>query len=233
MRPTIRLLAKFLEPGTPTGLAGLPTHPAPRSTLIYLYSSTLNKLNQIPDHSPYRQATEALTKQRLAAVEATKPEGFDAWMDKVRFQIARHQEELGIKPDSDALNYEGREFVVARMFGRNIDERDKAAEWDGTGEGKATLEGPRTKEEKEKEMRELAEETARQEQNLPTIDPEPQLTREEYVPVAIESCADGDTDGSCRIHALEEKIGAGLIEEVIRVAEGEHKLVDIMVQNKV
>jgi NADH dehydrogenase (ubiquinone) 1 alpha subcomplex subunit 5 len=32
---------------------------------------------------------------------------------------------------------------------------------------------------------------------------------------------------------LEEKIGAGLIEEVIQVAEGENKLVDIMVENKV
>jgi len=32
---------------------------------------------------------------------------------------------------------------------------------------------------------------------------------------------------------LEEKIGAGLIEEVIQVAEGENKLVDIMIENRV
>jgi NADH dehydrogenase (ubiquinone) 1 alpha subcomplex subunit 5 len=32
---------------------------------------------------------------------------------------------------------------------------------------------------------------------------------------------------------LEQKIGAGLIEEVIQVAEGEHKLVDTMIKNKV
>jgi len=32
---------------------------------------------------------------------------------------------------------------------------------------------------------------------------------------------------------LEQKIGAGLIEEVIQVAEGENKLVDIMIENKV
>ncbi len=37
----------------------------------------------------------------------------------------------------------------------------------------------------------------------------------------------------CRISALENKIGAGLIEEVIQVAEGELKLVDTMVQAKV
>jgi len=36
-----------------------------------------------------------------------------------------------------------------------------------------------------------------------------------------------------RIHELEQKIGAGLIEEVIQVAEGENKLVDIMIENKV
>jgi NADH dehydrogenase (ubiquinone) 1 alpha subcomplex subunit 5 len=36
-----------------------------------------------------------------------------------------------------------------------------------------------------------------------------------------------------RIRELEEKIGAGLIEEIIQVAEGENKLVDIMVENRV
>ena len=35
-----------------------------------------------------------------------------------------------------------------------------------------------------------------------------------------------------RISDLETKIGAGLIEEVIQVAEGELKLVDVMVQSK-
>lgn len=35
-----------------------------------------------------------------------------------------------------------------------------------------------------------------------------------------------------RIEELENKIGAGLIEEVIQVAEGELKLVDTMVQSK-
>ena len=35
-----------------------------------------------------------------------------------------------------------------------------------------------------------------------------------------------------RISDLETKIGAGLIEEVIQVAEGELKLVDVMIQSK-
>lgn len=37
----------------------------------------------------------------------------------------------------------------------------------------------------------------------------------------------------CRISELEHKIGAGLIEEVIQVAEGELQLIDRMEQAKV
>ena len=36
-----------------------------------------------------------------------------------------------------------------------------------------------------------------------------------------------------RISDIESQIGAGLIEEIIQVAEGEHKLVDEMVKAKV
>lgn len=36
-----------------------------------------------------------------------------------------------------------------------------------------------------------------------------------------------------RIEEIESKIGAGLIEEVIQVAEGELRLADIMLQSKV
>jgi NADH dehydrogenase (ubiquinone) 1 alpha subcomplex subunit 5 len=36
-----------------------------------------------------------------------------------------------------------------------------------------------------------------------------------------------------RIHEIEQKIGAGLIEEVIQVAEGELKLLDTMEKSKV
>ena len=37
----------------------------------------------------------------------------------------------------------------------------------------------------------------------------------------------------CRINEIEQKIGAGLIEEVIQVAEAESQLVDTMYENKV
>jgi len=38
---------------------------------------------------------------------------------------------------------------------------------------------------------------------------------------------------SYRIEEMETKIAGGLIEEVIQVAEGELKLVDVMIENKV
>ena len=36
----------------------------------------------------------------------------------------------------------------------------------------------------------------------------------------------------CRINEAEQRIGAGLIEEVVQVAEGELKLVDTMLESK-
>ena len=84
MRRTFRQLAsvkpaRYLEAGTPTGLTGLHTHPSPRSTLIYLYSKTLDQLAQFPETSLYRQSTEALTKHRMEIVSAIEPEGHAAW----------------------------------------------------------------------------------------------------------------------------------------------------------
>ncbi len=46
-------------------------------------------------------------------------------------------------------------------------------------------------------------------------------------------CGLGQADTMYRISELEHKIGAGLIEEVIQVAEGEVKLVDVMLKAKV
>ncbi len=90
MRPTPRLYAtvksatRYLEPGTPTGLTGLPTHPSPRAALLYAYNRTLSKLRQLPSNSVYRQSTEALTKHRLSIIEAVKPPGHEEWLQRVR-----------------------------------------------------------------------------------------------------------------------------------------------------
>lgn len=97
MRSTLRLLAavkpgRYLEPGNPTGLTGLYNHPAPRSTLLYIYGSTLEKLKAFPEHSVYRQSTEALTKHRRDIVQAIKPEGYEEWRTQAEKMVEEHPE---------------------------------------------------------------------------------------------------------------------------------------------
>ncbi|KAF2019406.1 hypothetical protein BU24DRAFT_447912 [Aaosphaeria arxii CBS 175.79] len=214
MRAAARLLAnvkqsKFLEPGTPTGLTGLITHPTPRSTLLYHYSSTLDKLKQIPESSVYRQSTEALTKHRLKIVESAKPAGWDAWKQTVDMQVADHPEAFDITTTTLGTS-------IALPKKRKVDERRAAAEWDGEI-GKSFPEGSRTEKERRKHHATLggpegySPDAAFKEVKL---EAEPQLTAEQ-------------------ISDIESQIGAGLIEEVIQVAEGEHKLVDEMVNSKI
>ncbi|KAI4176542.1 MAG: hypothetical protein LQ346_007865, partial [Caloplaca aetnensis] len=100
MKPTTRLLAavkpeRFLTAGNPTGLTGLLTHPAPRTQLLYLYSSTLAKLSQLPAHSVYRQSAEAIAKARLAVVEATKPPGYEEWARRAQAVVDKSPEVFG------------------------------------------------------------------------------------------------------------------------------------------
>jgi NADH dehydrogenase (ubiquinone) 1 alpha subcomplex subunit 5 len=130
MRAAFRLLAavkppRLIEPGAPTGLTGLVTHPSPRSTLIYLYNSTLEKLKQVPETSPYRQATEALTKKRLSIIESVKPPGYDAWLERMQYKIANLLEQE--RGHADAQN--GKLFYHTQMWRNERDTRE--LEWDG------------------------------------------------------------------------------------------------------
>jgi NADH dehydrogenase (ubiquinone) 1 alpha subcomplex subunit 5 len=95
MRSSTRLfaqVAKYLEPNTPTGLTGLVTHPSPRPALIYTYRQTLEKLQQLPTSSVYRQSVENLTKHRLAIIESEVPEGYDAWKERITAQVGKSPE---------------------------------------------------------------------------------------------------------------------------------------------
>jgi NADH dehydrogenase (ubiquinone) 1 alpha subcomplex subunit 5 len=130
MRPASRLLAavkdaKFLEPFAPTGLTGLLTHPSPRSTLIYLYSSTLDKLQKMPESSVYRQATEALTRHRLAIVEAAKPAGYDRWQESIQLTVAENPHLFEQIKTSTGTR------IRFKKTKQDVDFRRKAAEWDG------------------------------------------------------------------------------------------------------
>lgn len=161
MRATTRLFARFLEPGQPTGLAGLLVHPSPRSTLIHIYSQTLIKLQTIPPSSAYRAATEALTKQRLQIIEAAKPAGYAEWQQRVRDAIARDPKKYEAAGFAIEKSPDGREFVHMKPV-EKVDWR-----------------GPR--EPTEKLSDDFEAELAKEEVKDVRLEAEPQLTAEQYV----------------------------------------------------
>jgi NADH dehydrogenase (ubiquinone) 1 alpha subcomplex subunit 5 len=241
MRRTFRQLAsvkpaRYLEAGTQTGLTGVYTHASPRSTLLYLYSSTLDKLKAVPEHSLYRQSVEAVTNHRKALVEAAVPPGYEAWVEKAAAVVNAHPEEFsetslarvdGAKGFRVEKN--GQSFVV-RHLPKHEDERYQ--EWDGEIDEGGELEGPRSAEERA-EQRLIAERTDIENVKQIEWEPEPQLTADQWVFYGTGRVVCAVANGVSRIEELENKIGAGLIEEVIQVAEGELKLVDTMVHSKV
>ncbi|RFU73573.1 dna mismatch repair [Trichoderma arundinaceum] len=199
MRPTFRALASYLEPGTPTGLTGLWTHKTPRSTLLYLYSTTLNRLQSIPETSLYRQSVEATTKHRMNLVEKLVPPGYEEWAAKAKELMRKNPHQFEAASDridgsgARTFKFGNRIFVV----GNEHQPGDiRSEEWNGESElGRND------------HIIEPAEQTFNDEK-LEWED-EPQLTAEQ-------------------IRELEQQLGAGLIEEVIEVAEGELQLVETM-----
>lgn len=189
MRRTIRLLAsvkpRFLEPNTPTGLAGLLTHPAPRSTLLYLYSSTLEKLQAFPDNSLYRTSTEALTKHRMNIVNSVVPEGYEAWAANAKKIIEDHPEVFNT-PEG-GVHFDGGKHVKATISGKTFvvtkadKERDEVTEeWDGEENNGPELEGTRSASERAGQkilgLKRPGEDT----KNI-RWEPEPPLTADQYV----------------------------------------------------
>lgn len=187
MRATFRLLAavrpaaRYLEPGTPTGLAGLTTHPSPRSTLLYLYSTTLEKLKAVPEHSVYRQSVEALTKHRMGIVESVVPPGYDEWAAKARKLLSEHPEFEAKGNDSvdgaRAIKVErgGRAFVVRRIPQK---EDMRYEEWDGEKDEGSELEGSRTLEEKQ-DLKHIFGRQDISDADHVEFEPEPQLTADQ------------------------------------------------------
>lgn len=149
MRSTLRLLAnvkpgagRYLEPGNPTGLTGLFTHPTPRSTLLYLYGTTLDKLQKLPDSSVYRQSTEALTRHRMRILKDIKPAGWEEWAKKAQEKVDQHPE-IFQKGRSRHVVGEAGGNAFIHTVDQNIDDD---LEWDGE-KGAPTLEGTRSSKE--------------------------------------------------------------------------------------
>jgi hypothetical protein len=185
MRASFRLLAKvkpgtFLEANTPTGLTGLTTHPAPRPALILTYHQTLEKLQQLPASSVYRQSTEALTKHRLSIVESTKPAGYDEWLSRVQKQISANPEAYKSMKRPDGTY----------AHGRIPEERSDV--WDGVVTRSSALDtGNFTEQAVLDRSRRVQEEVEIVEKpEVPTVDdlePEPPLNAAQYVPLVSDS----------------------------------------------
>nr|POE87987.1 nadh-ubiquinone oxidoreductase 29.9 kda subunit, mitochondrial [Quercus suber] len=225
MRVTTRLFAavrssQFLEPGAPTGLTGLLTHASPRSTLLYLYNSTLERLQQFPESSVYRQSTEALTKHRMRIIEETRPSGLSEWQARVKDTLEKYPKAFMTIPsiaNPGEFNVVFKQAVQSNPdVTTDADFVDKYPFEFGQDTDHEMLEGPKFPDQVEAEGRKAGRmvNAIYQQENTPSIEPEPPLTADQ-------------------INDIEAKIGAGLIEEVIQVAEGERDLADKLAQSKV
>lgn len=189
MRRTLRLLAgaqpsRYLIPGNPTGLTGLYTHSSPRSSLLYLYSRTLEKLGEFPESSVYRQSIEALTKHRMAIVEAAEPPGYKEWAAKAQKILEENPEEFSIASDVKIDGAYARTVVsggkvyLHRHDPVEVDQRDQ--EWDGELDEGISSQGLKA----EKERIVMAQSLDKKPLDLPNKvqwESEPQLTAEQYV----------------------------------------------------
>ena len=227
MRDTLRLLAvvkpsRYLQAGDPTGLTGLFNHAAPRSTLLYTYGAILDKLKAFPDHSVYRQSTEALTKHRMKIIESIKPEGYDEWEKRAAEKMEKYPEAFQPGGYYPHQSVGGQDFVTVSQ--QNDEDED---------EEEATLDSAQRPAEVALFNRVGREEYSK----AVTWEPEPPLEASQYVKrlellVFIRLAQDTDTFIH-RISDAEQQIGGGLIEEVIQVAEGELKLVETMAEYQV
>lgn len=176
MKPATRLYAqasRFLRPGSPTGLTGLLTHSSPRSTLLYTYSSTLDKLKKFPESSVYRQSTEALTKHRLSIIESVKPEGLDAWQERVRKTVEGHPEAfrtIGSQSSSKDINFIYKDHALAGLG---------SEEWDDEPVTKPEPEGPRTIAERATQGEVFSRDIRVENAKIPRIEPEPPLSADQ------------------------------------------------------
>lgn len=215
---------RYLEAGNPTGLTGLFTHPSPRATLVYLYGATLDKLKAFPEHSVYRQSTEALTKHRMKIIESIKPEGYDEWAKRAAQKIEKYPEAFQPGGLYTVQSAGDQSFVTVDEY----DEEDEEA---------ASPEVTRSREAKAAEKALFEGVRSRKYLEAVKWETEPPLEASQYVrhlDLLNITCLCHYTDLlNHRIIDAETQIGGGLIEEVIQVAEGELKLVETMAESQV
>ena len=215
MFPSLRLFAQVgtqrLAPFSTTGITGILTHPNPRPALIAVYNHTLSLLSRLPQHSVYRQSTENLTKQRLAVVESVKPEG---WIE-YQAALKSEREANGIQGAKDTefeLKVVGKQFLA--MANAVTTDSPVIQAFLDKEVGRWGLSPPvDTSDAYDHDADVLAEQEGPSPE-VPLLPEEPPLYAEQ-------------------ITELEEKIGAGLIEEVLEQGWNELNLVKEMEKAKV
>lgn len=191
--------ARFLEAGQPTGLTGLPTHPTPRSTLLYTYERTLEKLSRLPAHSVYRQATEALTRQRLETIASIRPAGWDEWAGRASEKVRQRPELFSPGASRHQLHkINGVDYVQTDAQRVDATGYDLDQEWDGE-ENAATLEGTRSSQESRVNLRNLNKKAQISESDV-QWEPEPQLDVQQYVKMVGRSQAEPQDRRSRKAH---------------------------------
>ena len=185
MRRTLRLLAdikpaaaRYLEAGQPTGLAGLTTHGSPRSTLMYLYSRTLERLQELPESSVYRRSAEATTRHRLSIVEAAVPPGHAEWHERALEIMREYPDKFKEANVNGVLTKIGDATFLDRQEKPEYDQR--LLEWDGEIDEGANTEGLRSAEDKAADHEALLSREPLTEEKV-EWEPEPQLTAAQYV----------------------------------------------------
>jgi len=147
------------------------------------------------------------------------PEGWKEWNEKAQRTIAEHPEVFNTPPNTlphdgekfKKVTHNGQSFVITKP---EVGLDDIEDEWDGEDDNGWDLEGVRSAEERKDQGKHDPNRARRGgESKVVELEKEPMLTVEQ-------------------VEEIEGKIGAGLIEEVIQVAEGELGLVDTMVKSK-
>lgn len=146
----------------------------------------------------------------MSIVESVKPAGLAEWQKRVEPIVDQHPEAFR---KVEFRTQEG-EREINVVWKRGTLDGMKSEEWDDQNpEYTAMPEGIRSKKERAYQ-KDLGRDFIAERAAIPRIESEPPLSVDQ-------------------VNEIESKIGAGLIEEVIEVAEGENTLVDTMLEAKV
>jgi len=220
MRPSTRLLTARLPAFSPTGITGVLTHPHPRPALIALYNHTLNVLSSLPPHSVYRQSAENITKQRLQILNSVKPAGWDDYLATRRQNSL--QGDVDIKDVAVYMRAQLRGLVDGSKFSGNAAyARQEMEHWRAFAEPESHGNRKLPEAAVDAEVVDLLADAEHNEelkrlmlQEETEVDLEPQLTAEQVM-------------------EIEEKLGEGLLEEVIEEGWGELQLAETMRDDRV